>query len=114
MRTRTLTILGVFAAAVGIIATVAGLHPAVPKLVLRGGLVLMFASCPIICAAQTRRGSVITPEMLSAARLDGYRTGVAHAALGLLTPPDGGVQAPKSYARNHLRAVSRTERTADQ
>lgn len=120
MRTRTLAILGITAAAVGILATIVGLHPAAPKIVLRGGLAVMFASCPLICATQTRRAADVSLERMSAAHLDGYRMGLAHAALGLLdSPPSGGASAPtpingNSYARGHLRAIGHTERTADQ
>lgn len=114
MHTRTLNIISIAAATAGILATVAGLDAAIPKMILRGGLVMMFASCPLICASQTRRAAAVTPEQLAAAHADGYRTGLAHAALGLLTPPDGGADAPNSYARGHLRSISNTERTADQ
>jgi hypothetical protein len=126
LRTRTLTILGVTAAAVGIAATLAGLHPDAPKIILRGGIVLTFAATLPILAAQARKGAAIGAEQLAAAHNQGYTEGLMHAALGLLDPPPSGGSSvghrpaePTSYARGHLRAISTTERndherTADQ
>lgn len=54
-----------------------------------------------ITAAMTdakHRAAGVTADQIAAARMDGYRTGLTHAALGLLNPPAGGGTAD-NYAR---------------
>lgn len=65
----------------------------------------ILVALPLIVAMQTRRAAA-TAEQLAAARNSGYRTGLAHAALGILNAPptDGGGTTPV-YARGNLHAV---------
>jgi hypothetical protein len=76
---------------------------------MRGAVLLCVVAVFPWHAAQSRRAADAGADQLAAARQDGYRTGLMHAALGLLgDPSDGGhtTEAPTSYARGHLHAVT--------
>jgi hypothetical protein len=113
MRTRTLHTIAVCLTTAGLTVAVAGLHPAAPPLMTRLGILLVIAAGPLVVAAQSRREATHAADALAAARAEGYRLGLAHAALGLLNPPDGGCTAPTHCARGHLHAVADIERKAE-
>jgi hypothetical protein len=117
LRTRTLHVIAACLITAGIVVAAAGLHPRVPDAAISAGGLLIILSLPAVVAAQSRRVGDVRADQIAAARNAGYRTGLLHAALGILEPTDGGTRAG-SYARGHLRAVGAErptlERTADQ
>lgn len=108
MRTRTLTSLAAALLLTGLASAGIGLHVTSSSAAVRAGVVLIIAAAVPAVAAQVARGGAAA-EDTRRAFLDGYRTGLMHAALGLLDDPsDGGhaADAPNSYARGHLYAVT--------
>lgn len=71
----------------GVLAGLAGLHPRVPTVVTRTGLLLSIAAQPAVIARQLHRSHQATTAQLDKARIEGYRMALGHVARGLLDQP---------------------------
>lgn len=86
MRTRTLTGLTVALTTGGLASAAVGLHITHTLRPVLGGLALIAAAVPAATLASGQQATAITAEQAAAERAAGYRQGLMHAALGLLTP----------------------------
>jgi hypothetical protein len=85
MRTRTLTGLTAALAAGGLTSAAIGMHVTHTTLPVIGGLALILAAAPAAVAAHGHQAAAATEQQLAAEHTAGYRQGLTHAALGLLT-----------------------------
>jgi predicted transcriptional regulator len=86
MRTRTLTGLSAALAAGGAISAVIGMHITHTAHPVIGGLAITLAATPAALTAHARYVTALTDQQRTAARLAGYRQGLADVAAGLLAP----------------------------